>query len=106
MAEVRLVKFRFKPDGQKKWLGWSAELKRRSDEVFQTLRDERVVVEACFLSPEENAVYYFVAAENLEQAEKTWRRSPHVIDREHMQAKSAALEQGVPLECLFFFDNR
>lgn len=106
MAEVRLVKFRFKPDGRKKWLAWSEELKRRAEEVFQTLRDEGVVVEACFLAPEEDAVYYFVAAENLAQAEQTWRRSPHVIDREHMQAKSTALEPGVPLECLFFFDNR
>jgi uncharacterized protein DUF6176 len=106
MAEARLVKFRITPDGPKKWLAWCEELKRRSEEVFETLRDEGVVVEACFLSPEEDAVYYFVAAEDLEQAERTARSSTHVIDREHSQVKSAALEHIARLQCLFFFDNR
>ena len=106
MAEVRLVKYRIKPDCRKRWLAWSKELKRRSEEVFQTLRDEGVVVEACFLSPEEDALYYFVAAEDLEQAERTAQHSKHIIDQEHTKVKSAALERIARLECLFFFDNR
>jgi hypothetical protein len=106
MAEARLLKFRFKPGGKKKWLEWSEEMKRRSREVLETLRNEGVIAEACFLSPEEDAVYYFVGAEDLERGEKAFSVSPYPIDREHMQVKSAALQQIAGLKCLFFFDNR
>jgi uncharacterized protein DUF6176 len=106
MSEARLLKFRFKPDGKEKWLDWSEALKRRSDEVFQTLRNEGVIAEACFLSEEEDAIYYFVAADDLERAERAAQRSTYVIDQEHAQVKSAALERVERLECLFFFDNR
>ncbi|HLW47752.1 MAG TPA: DUF6176 family protein [bacterium] len=106
MSEARLIKFQFKPDGARKWLNWSDELKRRREEVFETLRNEGVIAEACFLSPAEDAVYYFVAAEDLGRAEDAWRRSHHVIDREHERAKSSALEHVAQLRCLFFFDNR
>jgi hypothetical protein len=101
-----LLKYRFKPDGKEKWLDWSAALKRRSKEVFETLRNEGVVAEACFLSPEDDAIYYFVAAEDLERAELAAQRSAYVIDQEHTRVKSAALERVARLDCLFFFDNR
>ena len=65
MSEARLFKFRFKPDGKEKWLAWAEQLKRRSHEVFETLRSEGVILEACFVSPEEDAIYYFVGAESL-----------------------------------------
>jgi hypothetical protein len=106
MAEARLIKFRFKAEGETKWLHWAEQLERRRDEVLATLRNEGVIAEACFLSRDEQAVYYFVAAENLGRAEAAWRSSPYPIDREHMLAKSEALEQTAQLECLFFFDNR
>jgi uncharacterized protein DUF6176 len=106
VSEARLLKFRFKPEGKEKWLDWSEALKRRSDEVFQTLRNEGVIAEACFLSKEEDAIYYFVAAEDLERAERAAQGSTYVIDQEHTRVKSAALERVARLECLFFFDNR
>jgi hypothetical protein len=106
MSEARLIKFRFKPGGREKWRQWSGELKKRSEEVFETLRNEGVIAEACFLSGEEDAVYYFVAAEDFGRAEEAAGRSSFAIDREHTLAKSAALERVEQLECLFFFDNR
>jgi hypothetical protein len=45
-------------------------------------------------------------SEDLERAERAAQRSTFVIDREHAQVKSAALERVERLECLFFFDNR
>jgi Family of unknown function (DUF6176) len=105
MSEARLIKYRFKPAGEERWRQWSAAMKRRSDEVFATLRNEGVIVEACFLSREEGAIYYFVAAEDLGRAEEAARRSGHVIDREHTEVKATVLEAGAPLECLFLFDN-
>ncbi|HEV2283400.1 MAG TPA: DUF6176 family protein [bacterium] len=106
MSEARLLKFRFKSGGKKKWIDWCAALKRRSHEVFETLNNEGVIAEACFLAPEEDAIYYFVAADDLERAERAAQRSTYVIDQEHAQVKSAALECVERLECLFFFDNR
>ena len=106
MAEARLLTFRFKPGGKKKWLDWSEEMKRRSEEVLATLRNEGVIAEACFLSPEEDAVYYFVGAEDLQRGESAFQSSPYPSDREHMAVKSAALEQVAGLKCLFFFANR
>ena len=105
MSEARLLKYQFKRDGKEKWLGWSAEMKRRSDEIFETLRNEGVIVEACFLAPEEDAIYYFVAAEDLSRGEAAFARSPFAIDREHAQVKSEALVHVAKLECLFYFDN-
>lgn len=106
MSQARLLKYRFKPDGKEQWLAWSEQLRRRADEVFETLRNEGVIAEACFLAPEEDAIYYFVAAEHFEHAEDAFRRSPYPIDREHAHVKAAALERPEPLERLFFFDNR
>jgi hypothetical protein len=106
MAEVRLVKFRFKPGGKEAWLEWCGQMKRRSNEIFETLRNEGMVAEACFLSHDEDALYYFLEAEDFEQSESAFRRSLYAIDREHMQIKTAALERAEGLECLFFFDNR
>jgi hypothetical protein len=106
MSEARLIKFRFTPGGAKKWRRWSGELKRRTEEVFETLRNEGVITEACFVSGDEDAVYYFVAAEDLGRAEEAARRSAFAIDREHTLSKSEALERIEQLECLFFFDNR
>ena len=105
MSEARLFKFRFKPDGKEKWLAWAEQLKRRSHEVVETLRSEGVILEACFVSPEEDAIYYFVAAESLAQAEQAAKRSGYVIDREHMQVKAEALMHVAGLRCLFYFDN-
>lgn len=105
MSEARLLKYQFRPDGKEKWLGWSSEMKRRSDEIFETLRNEGVIVEACFVAPKEDAIYYFVAAEDLGRGEAAFARSPFTIDREHAQAKSEALVQVAKLECLFYFDN-
>lgn len=105
MSEARLLKYQFEPNGKEKWLGWSAEMKRRSDEIFETLRNEGVIVEACFLAPEEDAIYYFVAAEDLVRGDAAFARSPYAIDREHAQVKSEALVRVAKLECLFYFDN-
>lgn len=105
MSEARLLKYQFKSKSKEKWLGWSAEMKRRSGEIFETLRNEGVIVEACFLAPEGDAIYYFVAAEDLARGEAAFSRSPFAIDHEHAQVKSEALAHVARLECLFYFDN-
>jgi len=103
---VRLAKFRFKPEGQPRWLDWCEELTRRSGEVLETLRNEGVVAEACFLSASDNAVYDFIAAEDFDRAERAVQRSPYAIDRQHIEVKAAALDAVEQLPCLFHFENR
>ena len=49
MTNVKLVKFKFKPEAKEIWLDWSEELKRRKEEVIATLKNEGVVSESCFI---------------------------------------------------------
>lgn len=106
MAQVRLAKFRFAPHGKQRWLDWCDEVKRRSGEVMETLRNEGVVTEACFLSVSEDAVYYFIEVEDFNRAQRAVEQSPYAIDREHIQVKAATLEAVEQLTCLFHFENR
>jgi hypothetical protein len=60
--------------GKKVWLDWAEELKQREPEVLSTLRQERVRLEACFLSEVEDAVYYFVEVEDLQKAHEVFEK--------------------------------
>lgn len=106
MTEVALGKFRIKPDRKQEWIKWCEELNRRRDEVLETLRNEGVLVEACFLSPDEDCIYYFMEAENFEKARKAYRASPYPIDEEHRRHRRASMEEVEELRCLFYFKNR
>jgi L-rhamnose mutarotase len=105
MTEVALRKFRFKRDKKQEWMDWCRELNRRQDEVLETLRNEGVSVEACFLSPDEDCVYYFLEVENFEQAHKAYSASQYPIDEEHRRHKRASMEEVGMLRCLFYFKN-
>jgi hypothetical protein len=105
MAEVLLRKFRFQHGKKQEWMDWCRELTRRQDEVLETLRNEGVSVEACFLSPDEDCIYYFIEVENFENALKAYDASPYPLDEEHRQRKAASLEEAGTLRCLFYFRN-
>ncbi len=105
MAEVVLRKFRFQRDKKHEWLDWCQELTRRRVEVLETLRNEGVLMEACFLSPEEDSVYYFLEVEDFEKALKAYDASPYPLDEEHGRHKAASLEETAKLKCLFYFKN-
>jgi L-rhamnose mutarotase len=106
MAEVYLVKHRLRPvTGKKEWLDWSEELKRREKEVLATLRQEGVHLEACFLSEEEDTVYYFMEVEDLRKAFAVFEKSELSIDREHEKVRASAFEDEVYLKKLFVFHN-
>ncbi len=105
MTEVALRKFRFKPDKKQEWMDWCRELNRRREEVLETLRNEGVVVEACFLSPNEDCIYYFMAAESFDKAHTAFATSQYPIDEEHRRHRRASVEEVETLRCLFFFEN-
>lgn len=106
MANVKLVKFKFKPAGKQIWLDWSEELKRRKDEVIAALRNENVVSECCFISKDGESVYYFMEAEDFDKAKNAITNNPQPIDGDHKKARESSLEFVEKLDCLFNFDNR
>lgn len=106
MSEVRMAKFIFKPNGKQIWLDWCEELKKRSEEVIETLKNEGVYTEACFISPQENAVYYFIEMEDVEKAKQAFARSTFLIDAEHRKARQISLEKVEEFKPLFYFENK
>jgi hypothetical protein len=106
MAEVSLVKFRFRPGQKQAWLEWCRECRRRHEEVLETLRNEGVSVEACFLSPKEDCGYYFLEVEDVEKAGEAFRNSRFSIDHEHKQRRESSIEEVEKMECLMYFQNK
>ena len=106
MAGVRLVKMKFKPDGKQVWLDWCDQLKRRTDEVLETLKNEGALSEACFVSQDGESVYYFMEVENLDRARTAFKSSTFKIDAEHREAVLQSLERVEELTPIFHFQNR
>jgi hypothetical protein len=97
---------KFKPDKKQVWLDWCEELKRRADEVIETLQNEGTLSEACFISQDGESVYYFMEVEDLGRAQAAFKNSTFKIDGEHRQAFSQSLERVEELTPLFHFQNR
>lgn len=103
MTNISLVKFTFTPTGKNAWLEWCDELKKRSSEVCETLKNEGVRMEACFLSESENACYYVMQAEDIERALRTSEKSQLPIDIEHRNTFEKSLVYAEKCKPLFFF---
>jgi hypothetical protein len=103
MTQVELVRLRIKQGQREAWLEWCDELKRRKNEVLETLRNEGVISEACFFSDDGESVFYFIEAENLETAHATGRRSVLPIDKQHRLISESSLEKGERMKTLFNF---
>ncbi|MEX2514757.1 MAG: DUF6176 family protein [Candidatus Paceibacterota bacterium] len=106
MTNTKLVKFKFKLGTKQIWLDWSKELKRREDEVIETLKNEGVVSESCYMSDDGEHVYYFMEAEDFEKVKRAVSENPHPIDSDHKKARESSLDFVSKLECLFHFSNR
>lgn len=106
MSQVILVKFLFKEGGKQIWLDWAMELKRRKDEVIETLKEEGVLLEACFISQNRDEVYYFMQATDFEKAKDVVSKSTHIIDIEHKEKKGKSLVYVEKMGCLFNFENK
>jgi Family of unknown function (DUF6176) len=103
MTQVELVRLRLKQGQKETWLKWCDELKRRKKEVLETLRNEGIISEACFLSHDGESVYYFIEAESLETAHVTGRRSALPIDKQHRLVSESSLVGAERMRTLFNF---
>lgn len=105
MASISLVKFHFTPTGKTTWLEWCDELKRRSDEVYATLKNEGVYTEACFLSETENACFYLMQAVDIKKVLEVSEKSRLRIDIEHQNALKKSLVYVERYKPLFLFSK-
>ncbi len=101
MTKVVLVKYKIREGQKERWLKWCEELKRREAEVMETLENEGVTSEACFLSDDEQSVYYFMEAKSLERAHSPPRRFP--VDEEHRIVRKSTLLPPETIKVLFNF---
>ncbi|MBI3935079.1 MAG: hypothetical protein HY316_10345 [Acidobacteria bacterium] len=105
MSQVRLVRLKFQSGKKQIWLDWCEQLKKRTDAVLETLRNEGTLSESCFVSQDGDSLYYFMEAEDLERATKAFQGSPFRLDQEHRDARLASLEFVEELSPLFHFRN-
>lgn len=105
MTEVRLAKIRFKEGQKQKWLEWCVEVKRRPSEVMETLKNEGMISESCFLSEDENAIYYFMESDDFKKVQDAYRHSHFPIDKEHQAVQEMTLDakSAKELKVLFNF---
>lgn len=106
MSQAVLVKFKFKSWNEQIWFDRCEELKIRSDEVLETLKEEWVSCEACFLDEQEQCIYYFMQAEDFDKVKEVATSSTHSIDIDHTIKKSLSIERIWSLKQLFHFENR
>jgi len=105
MTELHLIKLAFKPGMREKWLSWCNELRIRREEVLETLKNENVLLEACFLSETDDCVYYFIEVEDMGRALDAFQKSHFHIDREHEKIKKEVFESETHLKNIFEIRN-
>ena len=106
MTKVKLVKLKLKEGNEQSWLDWCKELKQRKNEVIETLKNEGVLSESCFLSEDEKCVYYFMEAKDFDKTKDAVKKSNLKIDAQHKEKRNLSLEKVAQLKELFHFENR
>ncbi|WP_415381363.1 DUF6176 family protein [Halosimplex sp. TS25] len=96
MTDVALVKQPVKPDKVDRLKEWMAEVRDRSDEVVETLRDEGMKTESAFLERTDDGPHlvYYMEAEDIERVWDQFEDSDHDIDEEHKEVMREVLEDG------------
>ncbi len=105
MSAVKLYKFAFQTNKKQTWLDWCEELKKRKEEVIETLKHEGVLSESCFIAADGLSIYYFMEAEDFAKAKEAVKKSTFKIDRDHKTARQSSIEFVEELECLFHFND-
>lgn len=105
--ETVCARVRLKPGSRDRVREWASELRTRSGEVLETLRDEGVVIESVFLDSDEQGDFlvYYMKAHSLEEAHAVVQRSHHPIDSYHQEFKVDTWQSRTVLELLVDFEN-
>jgi hypothetical protein len=110
MADVVLSKQRIADGKTEPLREWAAELRERSDEATETLRDEGVHAEAAFVEHADDGDFLvsYMKADDIEAAFEAFQNSTHDIDEEHKRVLADVLEDGeeaCDYEFLYHLDN-
>lgn len=107
MVETQCTRIKLRPGTLPLVEEWANELKRRSQEVLQTLRDEGVFIESVFLerTDEGDFLLYYIKAESLEKMRAVAEASTYAIDAYHNAFKEAAFESRQSLRPLVDFER-
>jgi len=106
--ETQCFKIKLKPNSLERVREWAQTLNEtRRDEALATLRDETVIIEACFLdrTPDGDFIIVFMKAESFEQSRRAVEASSHDIDQYHQQFKKDTWESGQRLDLLVDLDR-
>ena len=105
--ETKCARVKIKDGYLDKAYEWAKELNSRSEEVYQTLRDENVYIESVFLekTSEGNFLIYFMKVKNSQEARTVADKSKHPIDEYHQKMMKEITEKGEKLEILIDFDR-
>ncbi|QLH78063.1 hypothetical protein HZS55_12465 [Halosimplex rubrum] len=96
MTDVVMVKQRVKGDEVDRLKAWMAEVRDRSDEAEETLRDEGMLTESAFLEHTDDGPHlvYYMEAEDIDRVWDQYADSDHDIDEEHKAVMQEVLEDG------------
>lgn len=97
------MKYEFRAGQRSAWLEWVMEMKRREKEILETLRNEGVASEACFISEDGKFLFYYLEADDFGKARRAVTENPLPIDIEHQRALQDFLRPIAAQECLFDF---
>ena len=98
---------KLKLDSLEKVYAWAKEINDRASEAYQTLVDEGVMVECCFLEKASDGEYliYFIKCESIAKMREIFAKSTHSIDAFHANFKKECFDGGVRLETLVDLDR-
>ena len=96
MVEPTLLRQRVGPDRVEELRAWTEEVRTRSDEHVETLRNEGVYTETAFLEQIDGEPYltYYMETERVEAVYEAFEHSEFEIDREHEAVMREVLESG------------
>ena len=105
--ETKCARVKLKPGCLEKAYAWAKELNNRSDEVYQTLKDEGVYIESVFLekTTEGEFLIYFMKMESGQIAREVANKSQHSIDKFHQEIMKEITDKGEALEILIDFER-
>lgn len=96
MTDVVLIRQAVDPGKVRRLKEWTSELRTRTDETVETLRDEGVYTESAFLERTDDGPFLvtYVEAEDVDRAMTAFAESTHDIDATHREVLDDVLEDG------------
>lgn len=96
MVDVVLTRQEIRDGTVRELREWCHQLTMRDEEVRETLRNERMYTESAFLhrAADGDYLYYYMEAEDIEDALASFAASDRDVDREHASIMNDVVSEG------------